>query len=79
MHFGRKTVQNAEKPGRLYTSPLKIWGLAITKLKQCQEKSVFHKAAVIAGNYFVSVMQQTKTPVHQKLDSAYRERVEKNR
>ena len=39
---------------------LKIWGSAVTKLKE----------AVIVDNDLVSVMQQTKTLVHQEFNSA---------
>ena len=64
---------------KLYTSPLTYWTSASTKFTEHQEKSEFHKNAVIFAQDFVNVMDRNAVTVDKQLNKALEKRAEENR
>lgn len=65
--FGHETGRNPGRIDKLYKSPLTNWVKAVSKFKEHQDASDFHKAAVIMGQEFLKVSKGVQKTVDQQL------------
>ena len=77
--FGKKTGKNAGRLDKLYTSPLTLWTSASGKFNEHQEKSEFHKNAVIFAGNFMNVVDRNVMNVDEQLNKASQKIIEDNR
>ena len=74
-----KGEHNTSKLQRLFTSPLKAWKVASSKLREHVEKSPLHKAATSCAAVLRSHMERKSEPVDVMLDEMKKQQIEENR
>ena len=77
--FGGHCGHNSSKLVTLFKSPLTYWTSALTKLKDHEEKSQFHHAAMLQMDQFKTTVQRKEKQVHVMMDTMRKTRINNNR
>ena len=77
--FGSRGVLNGSKLDRLMQSPLVNWSNASCRMKDHEQKSEVHKVSMLRLQEFRKRMENKSVSVTRMIDTALKNRVEKNR
>ena len=77
--FGSKGVLNGSKLDRLMQSPSVNWSNASCRMNYHEQKSELHKVSLLRLQEFRKRMEDKSVPVAQMIDTALKNRAEKNR